>query len=62
MTRIEWLRRYARRIPSIVIPSEVLENTVGAVTSQETRDGIERAPSGDAAIAMLLASPEFQRR
>ena len=62
MTRIEWLRRFARRIPSIMIPTELLENTIGAVTSQETRDWIERAPSGDAAIAMLFASPEFQRR
>ena len=62
MTRIEWLRRFSRRIPSTLIPSEVLQNTIGVVASQETRDWIERAPSGDAAIAMLFSSPEFQRR
>ncbi len=62
MRRIEWLRRYAAQLPSTLYPSQVLENAIGPVAREATRTWTERAPSGDAAIAMILASPEFQRR
>jgi len=62
MTRIEWVRRFARRVPATFVPAEVLEDTIGPVASMETRDWVGRATSGDAALATLFASPEFQRR
>ena len=62
MERISWLRRMAAQSSSRLIPAEVLEDTIGAVADLRTRDWVARAPSGDAGIAMILASPEFQRR
>jgi len=60
--RIEWLRRFSRKIKTTTYPQQVLDDTIGPVAGDETRTWVERAPSGDAAIAMVLASPEFQRR
>lgn len=62
MRRIEWLRGHAARLPATLHPSQVLDDTIGPVASDPTRTWMERAPSGDAAIAMIFASPEFQRR
>lgn len=62
MRRIEWLRRYSATLPSNLFPAKLLEDTIGPVASDETRTWVSRAPSGDAAIAMVLGSPEFQRR
>ena len=62
MDRISWLRRIAAQTSSRLIPAEVLEDTIGAVADDRTRDWVSRAPSGDAGLAMILASPAFQRR
>ncbi|MDU8927434.1 DUF1800 domain-containing protein [Alisedimentitalea sp. MJ-SS2] len=62
MRRIEWIRRYASTLPTTLDPTLVLEDALGPVASSETRTWVARAPSGDEAIAMILASPEFQRR
>jgi len=62
MRRIEWLRRYSATLPSTLFPAKLLEDTIGPVASDDTRTWVSRAPSGDAAIAMVLGSPEFQRR
>ncbi len=62
MQRIEWLRGLASGLPATLYPETVLRNTIGPVAQQATRDWIDQAPSGDRAIAMILASPEFQRR
>lgn len=62
MRRIEWSRGFAGQTATGLIPTEVLETSIGPVASQSTRTWVERAPSGDAAIALILASPEFQRR
>lgn len=62
MRRIEWIRRYASTLPATLHPDRLLEDTIGPVASDATRTWVRRAPSGDAAIAMVLASAEFQRR
>ncbi|MEO6271093.1 MAG: DUF1800 domain-containing protein [Lautropia sp.] len=62
MRRIEWLRRYSATLPSTLFPDRFLDDTIGPVASDATRTWVGRAPSGDAALAMVLASPEFQRR
>lgn len=62
MRRIEWLRRFAGTLPATLYPDALMERALGPVLAEETRLWAERAPSGDAALAMVLASPEFQRR
>lgn len=69
MRRIEWLRRYAASLPAATAgpdprqdPERFLETVIGPVASEETRLWTARAPSPDAGVAMVLASPEFQRR
>jgi uncharacterized protein (DUF1800 family) len=62
MRRIEWLRRFAAKIQIREDPRDILENTIGAVSKDETRLWVERSPSPDAAVALILASAEFQRR
>ena len=62
MRRIEWVRRYAATLPPTLRPDALLEETVGAVADDSLRRWVDLAPSGDAGIAMVLASPVFQRR
>lgn len=60
--RIEWAYRFAQQLPASVDPMEVAVRTVGPVLSETTRQTIERAASGKDGVALLLVSPEFQRR
>jgi len=62
LRRNEWARRFAGAQPASVRPERLLEETIGAVASEATRRELALAPSGDAALALLFASPEFQRR
>ncbi len=60
--RIEWVRRFSATRP-VTMPSDViLDDLIGPVATDPTRTEVGRAPSGDAALALILASPEFQRR
>lgn len=60
--RIEWAHKLSQRLPGDVDPMKLAEKTVGPVMRVETRQAIERAASGKDGVALLLASPEFQRR
>lgn len=60
--RIEWLRAVAAKAPSSETPDMLLERLIGPVAADGTRRSVARAPSGDAAAALVLASVEFQRR
>lgn len=62
MKRIEWGHRLAQRLPAGTNPLQLAQNAFGNSLSDLTRQGIERAASGTDGIALLLASPEFQRR
>lgn len=62
MIRVEWARGFAARLPGGLVPRQVMEDSIGAVARPATQTWVSRAPSGDAALAMLFASPEFQRR
>jgi uncharacterized protein (DUF1800 family) len=62
MRRIEWVQQAAARLPA---PPDIIgraEDVLGPLLSADTRSAIRRAPSPAEAFAMLLASPEFQRR
>ena len=62
MRRVEWLRSFSSAMPSMRFPGKFLDDTIGPIASDETRNWVSRAPSQDVALAAILASPEFQRR
>lgn len=62
MRRIEWASAVASRLPAEFAPMMLLETAIGPVASAETRTQVERAPSARDGLALVLASPEFQRR
>ena len=62
MKRIEWSKRLALRMPGGSKPMQLADAAFGDALSGTTRKSLERAASGSDAIALLLSSPEFQRR
>jgi uncharacterized protein (DUF1800 family) len=62
MKRIDWCSLIGDRAGARVQAAAMLERTIGPVASPETKQAIEHAPSPGVALALLLASPEFQRR
>ncbi|MCP4329569.1 MAG: DUF1800 domain-containing protein [Alphaproteobacteria bacterium] len=62
MHRIEWAYAVAERTGGAVPPGPVMDQTIGPVVSPATRQAIARAADSQQAFALLLASPEFQRR
>jgi uncharacterized protein (DUF1800 family) len=61
MTRIEWLRAVGNRAP-VPKPLEWAELVMGPVLSDETKTTIGQAQSRTEAVALVFASPEFQRK
>lgn len=62
MRRIEWARALSARLPVNIDPRDILTRTIGPVASDATKQMVDAAPSGDAALALIFASAEFQRR
>ncbi len=62
MKRIEWSVALGDRAGSLYTPERVADNALGPLASEHTLTGVRRAPSGSQALALLLLSPEFQRR
>lgn len=62
MKRIEWGHKLAQRLPSGIAPLQLAALGLGNGLTAGTKQAIERAASGTDGIALLLASPEFQRR
>jgi uncharacterized protein (DUF1800 family) len=62
LKRIEWASAVGKRMESKVQPVEVGAASLGDALAERTRVAISRAESGAQGIALLLASPEFQRR
>jgi uncharacterized protein (DUF1800 family) len=60
--RLDIAARTSSRLPDSLDPRELLELIAADAASQETRQTIERAESRQQAMALLLMSPEFQRR
>lgn len=59
--RIEWARQVSLR-RSGIDARDFLDEALGALASEETRQAIARAESGAQALTLALMSPEFQRR
>lgn len=60
--RLDIAAQISSRIPDSVDPRELLEVVAGEAASTETRQTIARAETRQQALALLLMSPEFQRR
>lgn len=61
-TRLDIAWQAARQAADIGNPSEALDQLLGTSVSTDTRQAISRAESRQQALALLLMSPEFQRR
>jgi len=62
MRRVLWASQTAGRYPGGTSPEDVAGAALGALLRPETRTAMHRASSGPQALALLLMSPEFQRR
>jgi len=60
--RLDIASQVASRINNNIDPRQLLELAAADAASEETRRTIERAESRQQAMALLLMSPEFQRR
>jgi uncharacterized protein (DUF1800 family) len=62
LKRIEWGAAVGRAIGDRLEPVPLAEAVLGEVASKSTLASIRNAESGKQAMALLIASPEFQRR
>jgi uncharacterized protein (DUF1800 family) len=65
LSRIEWAKQIGSRLPQTIGVSAVIaqaENALGPLLSAATKSTIAAAATGGDAVALLIASPEFQRR
>ncbi|MDH7798531.1 MULTISPECIES: DUF1800 family protein [unclassified Beijerinckia] len=60
--RLEISNQIAKRLGNLTDPEEALDAAAGAAASADLRQAIGRAESREQAIALVLMSPEFQRR
>jgi uncharacterized protein (DUF1800 family) len=60
--RLDIAARISSRVAPHIDPRELLEVAVGDAASNETRQAVARAETREQAVALLLMSPEFQRR
>jgi uncharacterized protein (DUF1800 family) len=62
LRRAEWCESFANRLPQPPDPMEVAQASFGEALHDDTLQAIRRAPSRRVGLALLLASPDFQRR
>jgi uncharacterized protein (DUF1800 family) len=62
LRRADWCQTFASRLPEPPDPVALAEASFGEALPEETAQAIRRAPSQRIAVALLLASPSFQRR
>ncbi len=60
--RLDIANQIARRAGAAIDPASVADRTLGPLMSAETRQTLARAESRPQALALLLMTPEFQRR
>lgn len=60
--RIAWARRLVARFGGEIDPRAFLEATMGDAARADTIETVSRAPNRAVGLAMVLASPEFNRR
>jgi len=60
--RLDIANQISRRVGDSIDPEAIAQNAFGLLLSNETKDALHRAESRSQALALLLMSPEFQRR
>ena len=60
--RLDVASQISARIADMLNPVDVLEVCAGEAASDDTRKTVARAETRQQALALLLMSPEFQRR
>ena len=60
--RLDIAARISSRIAASIDPRDLVEVAMGDAASSETRQAVARAETREQALALLLMSPEFQRR
>ena len=61
-SRLDIANTFASRLAEALDPLALVDEVLGPLASAETRQTVARAESRTQAFAMLLMSPEFQRR
>jgi len=62
LRRTEWCQTFAEGLDDPPDPVDIMNAAFGDVLPEETHQAVRRAPSKRAGLALLLASPQFQRR
>jgi uncharacterized protein (DUF1800 family) len=62
LRRADWCQRYAEHVPTPPDPVALAEASFGEALPEETAAAVRRAPTRRLGLALLLASPQFQRR
>jgi uncharacterized protein (DUF1800 family) len=65
LSRIEWAQQLGSRLPQNAGAGQMArlaDQALGERLSQQTRSAVAAAPTGGEALALLVSSPEFQRR
>ena len=62
MTRVEWAMAAGQRLDGHADARDIAKGSIQPVASDSTLFHIDHAPSSAEALALLIASPEFQRR
>jgi uncharacterized protein (DUF1800 family) len=62
LRRTEWCQTFAQSLPDPPDPVEVMESAFGEELPEDTQQVVRRAASKREALALLIASPQFQRR
>lgn len=60
--RLELAAQFARQLKDAPSPADLVDEILGPAASAPTRQTVARAESGEQALALLIMSPEFQRR
>jgi uncharacterized protein (DUF1800 family) len=60
--RLELASQFARQTKDAPAPAALIDDILGPTVSPETRSAVLRAESREQAFALLIMSPEFQRR
>lgn len=62
LNRIEWAKQVGQRMPQGFDATAIADAGMGPLLSAATRTAMKRAETPGDALALLIASPEFQRR
>lgn len=62
LVRARWARKVAQDATPDVDPIEAADRALGELLGEHTRETVRAAPGPRDALALLIASPEFQRR